>query len=242
MAPADRSVSPAGIPHPHSPHARKARIVIFAALFSEAVAIARHLRIPPPSKNNITQRDDLAMALIGPGACLLPGLPPIEAEGYIVAGLAGALDPRLEIADVVVDGVNTPHFRAPGEFMLHFGGLHTATQLVASPADKAALFSRTGALAVDMETDLIRTLAQRRGIPFLALRAISDAAGETLDPAILKFIDASGRTKPWRAARHLMAHPAKTPAILRLGRNTRCALSHLTLAIDALLASNWPAG
>ena len=45
-----------------------------------------------------------------------------------------------------------------------------------------------------------------------------------------------------RAVGHLLAHPRKIPGILRLGRHSKRALSHLAFAIDALLASNWPAG
>ena len=72
------------------PHACKARIVIFTALFSEACAIARHLQIPAPSKNNLAQQGDLAIAVVGPAARLLPALPTFDAQGFLIAGLAGA--------------------------------------------------------------------------------------------------------------------------------------------------------
>ena len=59
------------------------------------------------------------------------------------------------------------------------GTLVTSREVVATPEAKAALFARTGAVAVDMESSLILAAAAAAGCPTLVVRGVSDAAGET---------------------------------------------------------------
>ena len=65
------------------------------------------------------------------------------------------------------------------------GGLAGVEQLVAARACKAALRLETGAAAVDMESHIAAAYAAEAGLPFAALRVISDPAGRAL-PALAR--------------------------------------------------------
>ncbi len=103
-----------------------------------------------------------------------------------------------------------------------------------------ALFQETGALAVEMENALCRKLAESLGVPFLTIRAISDAASDHLDPAFLNLVDQEGRPRINRALGLLARHPGKLPSLLRIGKATKLALSHLAAGLAAVVESGWP--
>ena len=65
------------------------------------------------------------------------------------------------------------------------GGLAGVERVIAATACKAALHSETGAAAVDMESHIAAAYAAKAGIPFAALRVISDPASRAL-PALAK--------------------------------------------------------
>jgi adenosylhomocysteine nucleosidase len=151
-----------------------------------------------------------------------------------MAGLAGALAPDLAVGDIVIQGFCPP---LPG---VRFGTLATASHVVATPADKATLFRRTGALAVDMETEPAQRLAESLHIPFLAVRAISDSATQTLDPALLTLVDPDGRPRVGRTLLQLARGSVKLSDLLRLRRTTNTALANLAAALVTLIDSGWP--
>lgn len=218
------------------------QVVILAALLPEARAIARAFRLSGDGAGwfacNAVVNKDVRVQLVGPGARRLPTITRDQVRGVIMAGLGGALAPELKVGDVVIQGLpeRVPVF-SDG---VRAGRLTTATGIVAGPAEKAALFRETGALAVDMETCRTEAWARETGVPFLAVRAISDTAHERLDPAVLGFVDSDGRPRIGRVLRHLAGHPTKLPAILRLGRASQFALSRLTATLEAILKTGWP--
>lgn len=146
----------------------------------------------------------------------------------IVAGLGGGLDPSLRVGDVVID--------APDEMRIHdlpfrFGSIHTSADMICTPQDKSRLFQSTSALAVDMETALVRKVAAQYRVPVIAVRAISDAAHAAIDPELLALVDDLGRPRAGRIALALVKRPARALALRRLGRDTRLALRRLEIAI-----------
>ncbi|MDB5334003.1 MAG: nucleoside phosphorylase, partial [Phycisphaerales bacterium] len=164
----------------------------------EAKAVARALGLDSPSPNKPSKADRAGLIvelhLIGIGASnFASAMLGADSAVFIMAGLAGGLDPSLRVGDVVID--DCPTGLLP-DVAHRRGGIHTAEHLIATTTEKAALFAQTGALAVDMETQIIRALARQEGIPFVAVRAISDAFDEALDPTILKLVDGFGRPRP----------------------------------------------
>jgi adenosylhomocysteine nucleosidase len=196
------------------------RPLILAAMHPEAKAIRRALG-----------PGDAEVRVIGIGATSLPPVAEVRAASAIIlAGFAGALDPSLKVGEVILDTriplPGLPFRQAP---------FHTAKALVATPAEKAKLFAETGAAAVDMETEPVRLLAERAGVPFIGLRAISDTAEESLDASILRFIDQTGQVAPLRLASTLLRQPSLVAALVRLGKTSKTAGASLGDALRALL-------
>lgn len=110
----------------------------------------------------------------------------------VAAGLCGGLDPAVARAAVLVPdrlGHTTstetrpipPLPMATGDRKAVAGGLLvTADAVVTTPTSKRALHEATGAVAVDMESWWIADVAARAGVPCHVVRAVSDAAGDTI--------------------------------------------------------------
>jgi adenosylhomocysteine nucleosidase len=186
------------------------KLHIFTAIHAEAKAIRPVL---PPG---------VELTIIGIRAVRLPQQ--LQAGTIIMAGFAGALDPSLRIGDIV-------HDDPPGT-------IHTSTQIIATPADKAALFAQTGAKAVDMENAIVRAMADRLSIPFFGVRAISDTATDSLDPAILSFVDETGRLRPAALAKTVLQRPALIPQLNHLRLNSAIAGRTLANALRVFFVKN----
>jgi adenosylhomocysteine nucleosidase len=155
-------------------------------------------------------------------------------NGIVLAGLAGGLNPRLSVGDVIVEtSANSPWNDLP----FHAGKIHTSDHLIASIAEKERLFRDTGCDAVDMEGSLVRKLAESAGIPMLHIRAISDSADEAVPPDMINWINETGRPRPARIAANLALHPSQIPAMIRLGKNSHLALRNLTQALRRIVQS-----
>ena len=92
------------------------------------------------------------------------------------------------------------------------GGLAGVEEVVVAQACKAALRSETGAAAVDMESHIAAAYAAEAGLPFAALRVISDPASRAL-PALARARDQAERRY----------RPAQDPARRRAQSAGRCA-------------------
>ncbi len=108
------------------------------------------------------------------------------------------------------------------------GVLAESPEVLASCAEKIALFQRTGARAVDMESASIALVAKEGGVPFLAIRAISDAAKVALPRSAMNSIDKFGRVRFSRLLLGLARSPLELAALVHLGRNSRIAQATLT--------------
>jgi adenosylhomocysteine nucleosidase len=89
-----------------------------------------------------------------------------------------------------------------------------------------------------MESDAARKLAKRLGAPFISVRAISDSANDSLDPAVLKMVDEFGRPKPMAIAAALLRRPTLIPELRQLGSNANLAASNLATFIQAILSQS----
>jgi adenosylhomocysteine nucleosidase len=105
--------------------------------------------------------------------------------------------------------------------------------VASTPATKAALRARTGAVAVDMESAAIVAMAAQAGCPALVVRAVSDRADEGLPLDLLPVLAADGRLA-LGAALGLLARPRVLPRAWALGRSTHRALAAVARALAAL--------
>lgn len=100
-------------------------------------------------------------------------------------------------------------------------------QAVASSEEKAELFARTGAAAIDMESHAVAAAAADRAAPFLVIRTVADPAERRLPPWLAGVIGANGRPGARAVAAGLARNPADAAAMLRLGGDARRGLKAL---------------
>ncbi len=151
------------------------------------------------------------------------------ARGVFSFGLAGALDPDLRPGDLVIaDAVALPASTLPchGPWRESLrrrapwarGGTIAGVDIpVPDPAAKARLHGERGAVIVDMESGAAALAAAEAGLPFVAVRAVSDGAHRALPAAALAGFGADGTMDAAAVVRALMGSPWQIPALVRTG-------------------------
>ena len=235
-------------------------ILILTAVELEARVLARRLGLPAITVLPFPAfgRDLLRVAPVGLRAGLLASRWPRLLAGLgrplvVSGGVCGALAPELRGGDLVIpesvlgpDGERlnvtpTPYRQATLLAGAARGGLlATSRDVVATAQAKAALSARTGAVAVDMESALILAHAAGAGCPTLVVRGVSDAAGESLPPELIRLMTPAGRLHAGRALALPFRRPRVLPRALALRRATRRALAGVARVLAALAASSRP--
>jgi adenosylhomocysteine nucleosidase len=106
--------------------------------------------------------------------------------------------------------------------------------VLATRSDKARARARFGALAVDLESDIVARAAAEAGIPFAALRAIADPVERDLPPAALLPLAADGRPDLAGVFASVLRRPRQLAALLGLRQEMRRALRALARAAPLL--------
>jgi nucleoside phosphorylase len=132
--------------------------------------------------------------------------------------------------------------RVSGSGIPHVAPLVTTDRLLVTSGAKRDLASSLAShwdgpppLAVDMESAGVAEVAARRGVPFAAIRAISDGFDEDLP---LDFARCAGRDGQIRLAAvmaELLRQPYALPRLVRLGRNSRIAAERLAAFLADVL-------
>jgi adenosylhomocysteine nucleosidase len=157
-----------------------------------------------------------------------------ECAGVILAGVAGGLDPSLAVGDIVLSGSDGPPWP---KLPYRYGQIFTSDKIVSTPEEKKELFQRTGALAVDMEGEVVRQAASAAGVPMLTVRGISDTAQETVPPEVLNWVDAYGRVNRGAVAMGLMKNPLLVPVAMRLGKQSKIAMERVAEVVAEIAAA-----
>jgi hopanoid-associated phosphorylase len=143
-------------------------------------------------------------------------------RALLSSGVAGALDPALRPGDLVIGCEGEPLLIAalrralPGAVS---GGITGSDRAAATVEQKQALRSRSGAVAVDMESHVAARVAARHGLPFAAVRAISDGATDVLPPAALAGMRPDGAMAIGAVLRSLARDPRQIAALMRTARD-----------------------
>ena len=114
------------------------------------------------------------------------------------------------------------------------GALFTSRQVLFTSEDKVQAGKRTEAIAVEMESGVHAAFAQRRALPFLAVRVILDPVGMSL-PAVKGLTTPEGDIRPLKAVSRLVTHPRSLPVLLELKRIRARSAQTITTLCQALL-------
>lgn len=185
-------------------------------------------------------------AVAAPPARLSIWLGKLDAAAFsavISFGIAGGLDPALKAGDLVLAdtvaeaGGGRTTGRTAAERLArcldhhgiaaHKGRLAAAETPVLKPEEKQALGRARDAIAVDTESHLAVRYAAEHGLPFVALRAISDPAGHSLPPLALRAIGPDGRLDFGAILGELMRRPGQIAGLPATGIATARAMRSL---------------
>ncbi|MFM8858809.1 MAG: phosphorylase [Methylocystis sp.] len=159
-------------------------------------------------------------------------------------GLAGGLDPSLRPGDILIanaiaenDTLSptdrrfvqalTEGINACGDSVVN-GAIYGSDSVVMSVEEKARLYAKTQAMAVDMESHIAADFARPRQLPFVALRVISDPAHRALPPLALKAITPQGDVDLKAIALGLLQAPGQIIELARAGIDSQAAFKRLS--------------
>jgi adenosylhomocysteine nucleosidase len=151
-----------------------------------------------------------------------------DCEAIISFGLCGGLNYSADVGSGFVcglletpDGVfdadtawRTRLIRATGYWSCKWwssGALNTANDA----RQRAALFHKTGAWVIDDETYAVALFAERRKIPFQALRVVSDSVDDNLPPAVTSALNANGTDNIEAVIESVCHDPFQIPALIK---------------------------
>ena len=181
------------------------------------------------------------MAYLASGIGREPGITGTESlvaefkpDLLVSAGFAGALVAEHRVGDevvagVVVDGTTGESFQTETSSSSRI----VSSGFIANRNAKLELHSRFQAEAVDMEGAAVATVAKRHGIPFYAVKTISDELDFPMLP-FARFVDERGKFQTAGFLGHMTIRPAHWPALVQMGRNSSIAAAKLRSGLERL--------
>lgn len=173
------------------------------------------------------------------------------ADSLLSWGLAAGLDATLGAGVLIVPRTvvfaDGRHFavaepwharvqaRLPDALPCCAGALAEATRVLTSPREKSELGKVTGAVAADMESASVARVAETEGIPFLAVRAITDPAWLQIPGWASQALDGDGKVRRWQTVRALLRHPWELGRLMVLARGFSSARVSLTSAAEPVI-------
>ena len=178
------------------------------------------------------------------------------ADSLLVWGLAGGLDPERRSGDVllpeeVLNGAGA-RWQADldwgrslaslldGGFRMSRGPLLQSPKVLAGAEDKRRAHLASGAVAVDMESAAVASVAAELELPFACIKVVCDDSTTGIPPAALAAVDERGRTRGWALTRSLVSRPGQLGALLRLQRAFGAARRSLNDVARLLRATTTP--
>lgn len=224
------------------------RVALLTAMVQELAPLVRgfSLRAHPRDFGRVYQgragTHDVVAAVTSMGTAAAtrtaePLLAAFRVDHVVVCGIAGGIDPALAVGDLVCPEVAI--LEATGKAVratslgprAPSGRLLTTDTLYNDPASLARL-RQEGYAAVDMETAAIAAVAEARGVPWTAFRAISDVAGDPLlDADVVGLSQPDGRANVPAVVRYVLTRPWRVPRLAVLGRGMRRAVRTSTHAV-----------
>jgi adenosylhomocysteine nucleosidase len=113
---------------------------------------------------------------------------------------------------------------------VRMGGIISVSTVMCRAAEKQKIGRLTGAIALDMESAAVGSVAEAQGVPFAVCRTVSDIASEDLPLDFNAFLKPSG----WmRGIVAVVKGPSSLIGLNRLRRHSRLAADRLTAVCSA---------
>ena len=164
-------------------------------------------------------------------------------RGLLMLGFAGALTDSLRRGDVVlaeqvIQQSTGERFDCRTDLLpvrcTHRGTLLMTDRVIRSAGEKRRLGKDWGALAVDTESAGVARAAARAGLPFAAVRSITDASGQSIFIDFERCRRDDGQLSIWRIVREGMTTPHGVRNLYGLARASRQAAASLAGAFGAI--------
>lgn len=156
--------------------------------------------------------------------------------GIITAGFAGGLNPALELGAIVYDAdEGAPWEKALLASEAKGVRFNCANRVAITADEKYRLWQSTGMDAVEMESDTIREMARRKGIPSATIRAISDTAHHNLPLDFNRIMTPDHRIDFAKLTARLLLSPRKISELLKFQSQTISAAQSLGKFLENLL-------
>ncbi len=174
-----------------------------------------------------------------------------QPEWLLSVGFAGALNDTLRVGDIVVANRIVPsqapagteeaglkiNIKMPADEArgVYVGRLVTAPHIVQTIAEKRELATRTGAMAVDMESLAVAEVCRDRKVKFIAVRVISDDCSADLPSEVLSVLGGTGSIRAGAIVGALWKRPSSYQDLWRLRQNATRAGERLALFLSSML-------
>jgi len=173
-------------------------------------------------------------------------------RGVVSFGVAGGLSPDLEPGTCVIgsaivsDSGPLSSISTDDEWSQNLlqampgavrGTLYGSSGPISHPRIKAALHKKTGALAVDMESHIVGSLAAAHGLPMAAIRVVTDPAARALPPSVVTALRPNGNVDYAALIWSLIKRPCDLPALARLALDAQAARATLVRSRKLLRSS-----
>jgi adenosylhomocysteine nucleosidase len=175
---------------------------------------------------------------------------PALIRGIVSFGVAGGLNPALKSGDIIIASeivaaghrwTTAPELTetmtalpAKGRRSVVSGVLVGVEEVVTGQLGKSALRATTGADAVDMESHIAARYAEENGLPFAAIRVISDPAHRALPEIATSAILPNGNVDKWKVIRNVARNPRAIPQLMSTARDFNRAIAGLRSCRGAL--------
>jgi adenosylhomocysteine nucleosidase len=165
-----------------------------------------------------------------------------KVRGLVTLGFAGALVDSLApgevvIADRVLDQQSGERFDCDGELFPvasgRRGGLLSVAGVIATAAQKHRLAEEWGAAAADMESAGVARAAAQAGVPFCAIKAITDTAAQSISIDFTRCRSEHSGLSVGRILREALRSPRSVGDVWMLARGARVAARSLAVVLSS---------
>jgi adenosylhomocysteine nucleosidase len=178
----------------------------------------------------VTQAVEVAMRAVKAAELSASRLEAIVSTGYCGALTSDYRENRIIVGTEVIDAATGERYPCTGtvEAGCERGvGPIVSQNRVAMNTKEKEILSKTGAIAVDMESVGVAVQAKRAGLPFCCIKVVSDRVDESFKIDLNAVRTPAGRIARGKIVLNAVTHPALLPELLRLRRRAQEAAKAL---------------